>query len=126
MRLSDFATNVARSTQAAVLDHVAEHGRARGLAAFARAVGVTLRRARSLAEGTAGRIDAAEYLAAREAQAALLRQRIARANHQLNLIEAALHGVDLEPAGAAAVVAGRAPDGLGRSVHGSGAALDGA
>ncbi|UPY35510.1 hypothetical protein [Sediminicoccus sp. KRV36] len=96
MRLSEFATNVAQSTQAAVLDFIAEHGRAHGLHEFARAVGVSERRARSLAEGNAGRIDACEYLAAQQARAALLRARISRAQHNLNLIEALHAGVDLE------------------------------
>lgn len=94
MRLSDFATNVAQSTQAAVADFIAEHGRSHGLHEFARAVGVSERRARSLAEGAAGRIDAYEYLAAQQARATLLRRRILRAQHNLAMIEAA-HGVDL-------------------------------
>lgn len=123
MRLSDFATNVARSTQAAVLDYCADHGgRARGLAAFARACGVSERRARSLAEGTAGRIDACEYLAAQEVRAALLRARIARAQHQLSVIEAA-HGLVLVAPRGVLLDGRESADPGGRAVSGACAGL---
>lgn len=95
MRLSDLAKNVAQSTQAAVTEWCHEHGRARGLALFARRIGVTERRARSLLEGTAGRIDAAEYIAAQEARAEVIRLRLARAQHDLEEIEGGHHGLDL-------------------------------
>lgn len=126
MSLSEFATNVARSTQAAVLDFIAEHGRARGLCAFARAVGVTERRARSLAEGTAGRIDACEYLAAQQARASLLRQRIARAEHNLHIIEA-LHGdLDLAQPERGGLVDGGAVGDLRGALGGAGRGAAGA
>ncbi len=96
MRLSELATNVAHSTQAAVREWTNEYGRERGLLLFARRVGITERRARSLAEGTAGRIDAAEYIAAQQARAEILRARIARAQQHLHEIEDA-HGMGLEP-----------------------------
>lgn len=97
MRLSKLDTFVAQSTQECVLDFVTEHGRKRGLALFAQKVGVTERRARSFAEGTAGRIDASEFLAAQQARAEILRLRIARAQHQLHQIEVT-HGAAMEPA----------------------------
>lgn len=125
MRLSDFATNVAQSTQAAVADFIAEHGRARGLHEFARAVGIGDRRARSLAEGTAGRIDACEYLAAQQARADLLRRRIERARHNLQLIEA-LHGMDLDLDQHAGALAGVAAGEPGRVGGGQGRGLDAA
>lgn len=126
MSLSDFATNVAQSTQAAVLDYIAEHGRARGLCAFARAVGVSERRARSLAEGSAGRIDACEYLAAQHARAALLRQRIARAEHNLHIIEA-LHGdLDLAQPEHHGLRTGEGAGALGRGLGGAGGPIAGA
>lgn len=96
MRLSELATDVAQSTQAAVREWTAEYGRERGLALFARRIGITERRARSLAEGSAGRIDAAEYIAAQRARAEILQLRIARAQHHLHEIEVA-HGLDLGP-----------------------------
>lgn len=125
MRLSELATNVAQSTQAAVMDFVAEYGRAHGLHEFARAVGVSDRRARSLAEGTAGRIDACEYLAAQQARASLLRSRIQRAQHNLQMIEAA-HGVDLEVERGAAALAGVGPAACGRSGGAAGRGPDAA
>ena len=125
MRLSEFATNVARSTQDAVLDFCAEYGRAPGLHEFARAVGVSDRRARSLAEGTAGRIDACEYLAAMQARASLLRSRIQRAQHNLQMIEAA-HGLDLEVGRDSAALAGLGSDPCGRSGGTAGCRLDAA
>ena len=122
MRLSAFATDVAQSTQAAVRVFVEEHGRARGLAVFASTIGISERRARSLAEGTAGRIDAAEYLAAQAARAELLRARIARAKHELQILEAT-HGVDLGTPRSGSFVGRRATD-LGRDVvHPTGPAL---
>lgn len=116
MKLSVFATEVAQSTQAAVRAFIEEHGRARGLAAFARTLGITERRARSLAEGTAGRIDAAEYLAAQAARAEVLRQRIARAQHELMLLEARNDLDSGTPRGASSM--GRCSSDLGRGgVH---------
>jgi hypothetical protein len=122
MKLSFFAKDVAQSTQAAVRAFIEEHGRAQGLAAFARTIGITERRARSLAEGTAGRIDAAEYLAAQAARAELLRARIARANHELHMLEAT-HGMDAGTPRGAPFMGRRATD-IGRGgVHQNGATL---
>jgi len=95
VKLSDLAKNVAQSTQAAVAEWVQEYGRQRGLMKFAIRIGVTERRARSLLEGTAGRIDAAEYIAAQEARAEIIRLRLARAQHDLEEIEGGHHGLDL-------------------------------
>ncbi|WP_160119665.1 hypothetical protein [Rhodovarius lipocyclicus] len=119
MRLSEIATGVARSTQAAVADWCQEHGRARGLAAFARRIGVTERRARSLLEGTAGRIDAAEYIAAQEARAEVLRLRIARAQHDLNEIENSHEGMDMGTPGGVLSGDGRPLHRHGHLVSGS-------
>lgn len=125
MRLSEFATNVAQSIQAAAADFIGEYGRAPGLHQFARAVGITERRARSLAEGTAGRIDACEYLAAQQARAALLRRRIERARHNLQMIEA-MHGVDLGLDQHAPALGGVGPGASGRGGGGQGRGLDAA
>ncbi|WP_424138633.1 hypothetical protein [Roseomonas chloroacetimidivorans] len=116
MKLSIFAKDVAQSTQAAVRCFIEEHGRARGLEVFARTVGITERRARSLAEGTAGRIDAAEYLAAQAARAELLRTRIARAKHELHILEAT-HGMDFGAPRGGPVVGRGTTDGSRPGLH---------
>lgn len=125
MKLSDLATNVARSTQAAVKKWITEHGRERGLAMFARNIGITERRARSLAEGTAGRIDAAEYIAAQQARAEILRRRIARAQLILTEIEGS-HGMDLGVAGGRASEGGNGAYFGGDVVPQAGAKMGGA
>jgi hypothetical protein len=122
MKLSIFAKDVAQSTQAAARAFIEEHGRARGLVAFAKAVGISERRARSLAEGTAGRIDAAEYLAAQAARAEVLRARISRAKHELAIMEAT-HGVDAGAPRGAPLVGRRMSDGGGFGLHPNGPAL---
>lgn len=117
MKLSQLAADVASSTRAAVREWTAEHGRERGLSLFARKIGITERRARSLLEGTAGRIDAAEYIAAQKARAEILRQRIGRAQATLKEIEA-VDGMDLGSRGrgpAADGGVGDRRDGLARA-----------
>ena len=80
--------DVARRAQAVARLYAAEHGRKQGLALLGRWVGGE-RRARGLYSGEARRIEAHEYLALLEAEAALRRDRVARLKRELDVLEAA-------------------------------------
>lgn len=94
-RVSDRATNVETFCHDTARLFVQQHGRQRGLHAFARACGITERRARSLLDRTAARIDATEYLAVQDARLAITQDRAARLRQEL---EALTHVAMVRPA----------------------------
>lgn len=82
------AEGVAQHARIIARAYVQHHGRKRGLALLSRYLGGE-RRARGLYAGEARRIEAHEYLALLEAEAALRRDRAARLHAELAALEAA-------------------------------------
>jgi hypothetical protein len=89
---------VAGRAQAIARDYAAHHGRQRGLYLLGRWLG-SERRARGLYAGEARRIEAHEYLALLDAEAALRRERHARLLAQLKTLETEDAAMDLDPIG---------------------------
>ena len=87
MRAARRAADVAATVQDIVRRYTEEFGYRTGLDKFARLVGVTPRRARSLYQGDAQRIDAAEYLSALDAEGTLNRARRERLRAELSELE---------------------------------------
>jgi hypothetical protein len=93
------AEDAAGTVRAAAAEFVAHFGSVkRGLHEFGRHVGGA-RRARGLYSGEARRIEASEYLAAREALLALRRQRAAALRAELESIEGGAVAMDLDAGG---------------------------
>ncbi|RVT97914.1 hypothetical protein EOD42_08985 [Rhodovarius crocodyli] len=107
-RLDKAAARIAREMQEISRLFVLFHGsRARGLIHFADALGVTERRARSLYEGTAGRIDAAEHAVALVARNELRRTRAHKLRAELEELENSPHAETAARARPGAVLAGQ-------------------
>jgi hypothetical protein len=93
------AEAVVREAQAIAAAYVVHHGRKRGLGLLGGFVGGE-RRARGLYAGEARRIEAHEYLALLEAEAALRRDRAQRLKQELAALEVANADLAVDPRGA--------------------------
>ena len=86
------AASVAAECQAIARRHVEIHGWKRGLYQFGRAIDGCERRARAIYSGEARRIEAHEYLLAREADIALRQHERAALRARMDQIDAELRG----------------------------------
>lgn len=87
---------IARECQAIARRFAEHYGRQRGLHILGKAIGEGDRRARALLDGEARRIEAHEYLLAREAGIALRREERAQIMARLRQIETEIGSTDAE------------------------------
>lgn len=83
---------VARECQEIARRYVEAHGRKLGLHLFGRAIGEGDRRARAICCGEARRIEAHEYLLARQADVALIRAQIEHSEERMRRLRRELEG----------------------------------